>query len=45
VPDAYADGIAKRMYKVDRFEWCDKRQLLGVLTALKVKLAKVRAGG
>jgi hypothetical protein len=45
VPDAYADGIAKRMYRLDRFEWCDKGQLLGVLTALKVKLAKVRAGG
>lgn len=43
--DSYADGIAKRMYKVDRFEWLDPRQLMGIVTALTKQLDKVRAGG
>lgn len=43
LPDSYADGIAKKMYRVDRFEWCDVTQLRGVLTALIKKLEKSRA--
>ncbi len=45
LPDNYADGIAKRMYRVDRFEWLDVKQLRGILTALNVKLEKARAQG
>ena len=32
---AYADGMAKRMYKVDRLEWLGHRQLIGIVTALE----------
>lgn len=42
--DSYADGIARRMYKVDRFEWLQPRQLIGIVTALSKQLDKVRAG-
>lgn len=33
-PDSYADGIAKRMFHVDRFEWLDVEQLRGVVGEL-----------
>lgn len=33
-PMAYADGIAKRMYKVERVAWCNATQLRGVIAAL-----------
>jgi len=33
-PTEYADGIAKHMYKVDRFEWCSVEQLKGIVAAL-----------
>lgn len=33
---AYADGIARKMYGVDRVEWCDPHQLHGVVQALSV---------
>ncbi len=42
--DSYADGISRRMYKVDRFEWLAPRQLIGIVTALTKQLDKVRAG-
>ncbi|QMV62803.1 regulatory protein GemA [Pseudomonas berkeleyensis] len=30
----YADSLAKRMYQVERLEWCDTDQLRGIVTAL-----------
>nr|WP_314587063.1 regulatory protein GemA [uncultured Pseudomonas sp.] len=30
----YADGLAQRLYKVERLEWLDAKQLGGVITAL-----------
>lgn len=30
----YADSLATRMYKVERLEWCDSKQLGGIITAL-----------
>jgi phage gp16-like protein len=32
--DAYADGIAQRMFHVDRYEWCDRDQLHRIVAAL-----------
>jgi len=32
---AYADGMAKRMYKVERTEWLNPKQLQGVVAALE----------
>jgi phage gp16-like protein len=34
--DAYADAIAQRMFKVDRFEWCNPEQLRKIIQALEV---------
>ncbi|EMQ6642038.1 regulatory protein GemA [Pseudomonas aeruginosa] len=33
-PWEYADSLAARMYKVERLEWCDSKQLGGIITAL-----------
>jgi phage gp16-like protein len=33
-PWEYGDGLAKRLYKVERLEWLDAKQLGGVITAL-----------
>ncbi len=33
-PWEYGDGLAKRMYNVDRLEWLDAEQLGGVVAAL-----------
>ncbi|WP_395505969.1 gp16 family protein [Ectopseudomonas hydrolytica] len=33
-PWEYADSLAARMYKVERLEWCDSKQLAGIITAL-----------
>lgn len=33
-PDAYADGMAKRMFHVERFEWCTEDQLRRLVAAL-----------
>lgn len=41
-PDAYADGMAKRMFTVDRFEWCTEDQLRRIVAALNYD-AKRRA--
>ena len=40
--DAYADGMAQKMFKVDRFEWLDPDQLRRLVAAL-VYDAKRRA--
>lgn len=32
--DEYAHGIARRMFHVDRFEWCDEQQLGKIVAAL-----------
>lgn len=34
VPQTYGDGIARRMFKVDRWEWCDAQQLRKIVAAL-----------
>jgi len=34
LPWSYANGIAKQMYKVACVDWCDQRQLRGIITAL-----------
>ena len=33
-PWEYADGMARRMYKVERVEWCGPDQLRGLVAAL-----------
>jgi phage gp16-like protein len=33
-PDTYADGMAKHMFGVDRFEWCTEDQLHRIVAAL-----------
>lgn len=33
-PDAYAEAIARRMYKRDKLEFCTPKELQGVITAL-----------
>lgn len=43
--DGYADALAKRMWRVDRCEWCEPRQLIGIVTALSKELARLRAKG
>lgn len=34
--DAYADGVAKRMFGVEKFTWCDYRQLYAIVQALSI---------
>lgn len=36
-PDEYADGIAKKMFGVDFFEWCNHDQLHAITAALGVQ--------
>jgi len=31
---AYANGMANKMYKLKRLEWCNTRQLKGIISAL-----------
>lgn len=33
-PDAYADGMAQKMFGVDKFEWLDRDQLRRLVAAL-----------
>lgn len=33
-PDAYADGMARHMFHIERFEWCDAAQLRKIIAAL-----------
>jgi len=45
---AYADGIAGRMFGIERLEWCDKEQLQKVMAALvyqQRKSPKAAKGG
>ena len=39
-PDAYADGMARHMFKIDRFEWCTGAQLGKIIAALSYALNK-----
>lgn len=39
-PDAYADGIARQMFKVERFEWCSPEQLRKIVAALAYRSKK-----
>lgn len=34
-PEAYADGMARRMFHVQRFEWCTPDQLRRIVAALE----------
>lgn len=34
-PDAYADGMSRHMFGVDRFEWCSPQQLGKIIAALE----------
>lgn len=33
-PDTYADGMARRMFGVEQFQWCDPDQLRRIVAAL-----------
>lgn len=39
-PDEYADGIAKQMYGVDFYEWCNHDQLHAISAALGAQQRK-----
>ena len=39
-PDAYADGMARNMFKIDRFEWCDHAQLGKIIAALAYQIKR-----
>lgn len=34
LPWSYANGIAKQMHKITKIDWCDEKQLRGIITAL-----------
>jgi len=34
LPWSYANGIAKQMYKLSRVDWCNEKQMRGIITAL-----------
>lgn len=40
----YADGIAKQMFKVERWEWCAPDQLRKIVAALEYRQRKAEAG-
>lgn len=42
-PDEYADGIAKQMFGVDFYEWCNHEQLHAITAALAVQQHKTGA--
>jgi len=47
-PDAYGDGMAKKMFKVERFEWLTEDQLRRLVAALNYdakRRAKQSGGG
>ena len=39
-PDAYADGMARNMFKVDRVEWCTPEQLVKIISALNYSVMR-----
>ena len=41
-PDIYADRIAKRMFDIERFEWCAPDQLHKIVQALHVDASRHR---
>lgn len=41
--DEYADGAARNMFHVERYEWCTPTQLRGLITALEKQLARERS--
>lgn len=45
-PWKYAEAMAQRMFRVERLEWCDARQLRGIVAALEydARRRKARAG-
>ena len=43
-PDAYADGMARKMFGVDRVEWCTPEQLVKIVSALNYSLKRQQAG-
>jgi phage gp16-like protein len=42
-PEAYADGMAKKMFGVDRWEWCDTDQLHKIVAALNYQDRRERS--
>ncbi len=45
LPWAYADGIAKQMFKVDTVAWCNDEQLRAVVAALHRRQQREREKG
>lgn len=43
--DAYADGIARRMFKVDAWRWCGPEQLRKIVAALEYTRNKMAGKG
>ena len=43
LPDSYADGIAKHMFGVDFYEWCNHDQLHAIAAALAVQQRRAGA--
>ncbi|HAF00411.1 MAG TPA: GemA protein [Methylophilaceae bacterium] len=37
---AYADGIAKQMFKREKVQWCNPQELRGIVAALVIKQSK-----
>lgn len=42
-PDSYADGMARHMFKVERFDWCKPEQLGKIVAALTYQLQRESA--
>lgn len=42
-PDAYADGMARHMFHIERFEWCDTAQLRKIIAALGYQQKRLEA--
>lgn len=42
-PDAYADGMARHMFAIERFEWCDLVQLRKIIAALGYQQKRAEA--
>lgn len=42
-PDAYADGMARHMFHLERFEWCTPAQLRKIIAALGYQQKRAEA--
>jgi phage gp16-like protein len=42
-PDGYADGMARHMFHIERFEWCDSVQLRKIIAALGYQQKRLEA--